>query len=84
MDRLFFSEGALLKLELDELYSALFDNADLYTSIVQLLSDHKSGLTSKEIFQSLPGLTRSQCCVGIQWVLVISVIRHPTSAKAAT
>jgi len=54
MDRLFFNDSALLKLEFDELYSALFDNADLYTSIVQLLSGHESGLVSKEIFQSLP------------------------------
>lgn len=53
IDRLFFNEGALLKLEFEELYNALFDNADLYTSIVQLLSEHESGMTSKDIFQSL-------------------------------
>lgn len=54
IDRLFFNEGALLKLEFDELYNALFDNAELYTSIVRLLSEHESGMTNKEIFQSLP------------------------------
>ncbi|MDE6799687.1 MAG: AAA family ATPase, partial [Phocaeicola sp.] len=43
IDRLFFNEGALLKLEFDELYNALFDNAELYTSIVRLLSEHESG-----------------------------------------
>ncbi|MCD8291104.1 MAG: ATP-binding protein, partial [Prevotella sp.] len=53
IDRLFFNEGALLKMEFDELYNALFDNADLYVKIVQLLSEHESGLTSKDIFQSL-------------------------------
>lgn len=53
MDRLFFNEGALLKLEFDELYNALFDNAELYTSIVQLLSEHESGMTYKDIFSSL-------------------------------
>ena len=42
-----------MKLEFEELYNALFDNADLYTSIVQLLSEHESGMTSKDIFQSL-------------------------------
>lgn len=53
MDRLSFNESALLKLEFDELYNALFDNAELYTSITQLLSEHKSGMTYKDIFSSL-------------------------------
>lgn len=53
IDRLFFNEGALLKLEFDELYNALFKRADLYLSIVKLLSDHEVGLTNKEIIQSL-------------------------------
>ena len=34
IDRLFFNEGALLKLEFEELYNALFDNADLYTCLL--------------------------------------------------
>lgn len=54
IDRLFFKEGALLKLEFYELYNALFENAELYTSIVRLLSEHGSGMTSKEIYLSLP------------------------------
>lgn len=54
IDRLFFNEGALLKLEFDELYNVLFDNAELYTSIVRLLSEHESGMTNKDIFLSLP------------------------------
>ena len=53
IDRLFFNEGALLKLEFEELYNALFDNADLYISIVRLLSKNESGMTSKEIYQAL-------------------------------
>lgn len=53
IDRLFFNEGALLKLEFEELYNALFNNADLYISIVRLLSDNESGMTSKDIFQAL-------------------------------
>ena len=53
VDRLFFNEGALLKLEFNELYHALFDHADLYTAIVELLSKHESGMTSKDILQSL-------------------------------
>lgn len=54
IDRLFFNEGALLKQEFEELYNALFDNADLYISIVRLLSEHKTGMTYKDIFLSLP------------------------------
>ncbi len=57
IDRLFFNEGALLRMEFDELYSALFDNAELYISIVKLLSEHKSGLTNKDIFQLLNSKT---------------------------
>lgn len=54
IDRFFFKQGALLKLEFDELYNALFKKADLYSAIVKLLSEHEVGLTSKEIIQSLP------------------------------
>ena len=54
IDRLFFNDGALLKLEFDELYHALFDNADLYTAVVQLLSEHESGLTRGDIIKLLP------------------------------
>ncbi len=53
IDRLFFNEGALLKLEFEELYSALFNKADLYKAIVELLSQNETGMTSKEILQSL-------------------------------
>lgn len=53
IDHLFFSPGAMLKVEFEELYSALFDNTDLYLDIVKLLSDNKSGLTRKEIIKKL-------------------------------
>ncbi len=53
IDRLFFSEGGLLRYEFGELYNALFENADLYSSIVKLLSEHKSGMTAKDISRSL-------------------------------
>lgn len=53
MDRFFFNEGALLSQEFDELYNALFEKAELYTSIVRLLSEHESGLTYKDIFTLL-------------------------------
>lgn len=47
IDRLFFADGAHLKGEFDELYNALFSNADTYISIVKLLSENKSGLTRR-------------------------------------
>ena len=49
IDRLFFSEGAQLKMEFDELYNALFTNADTYISVVRLLSENKSGMTRKDM-----------------------------------
>ena len=49
IDRLFFADVAHLKGEFDELYNALFSNADTYISIVKLLSENKSGLTREDI-----------------------------------
>jgi len=49
IDRLFFQRNAVLKLEFDELYNALFKNADKYIRVVQLLSKHREGLTRKQI-----------------------------------
>jgi hypothetical protein len=49
--RLFFANGALLKAEFDELYSALFVKADNYISVVKLLSENKMGLTRSEILK---------------------------------
>ena len=53
IDRLFFSDGAQLKGEFDELYTALFSKADTYISIVKLLSENKSGMTREEIAQRI-------------------------------
>ena len=52
IDRLFFSEGAQLKMEFDELYNALFTNADTYVSVVRLLSENKSGMTREDIVKT--------------------------------
>lgn len=49
IDNLCFKQDGKLRVEFDELYNALFSNADLYIEIVRLLSKHKSGLTYKEI-----------------------------------
>ena len=49
IDRLFFQKNALLKIEFDELYGALFLHAERYIQVVQLLSNHKEGLTRAQI-----------------------------------
>ncbi len=49
VDRLFFAEGAQMRYEFDELYTALFNQADAYIAVVKLLSENKAGLTRAEI-----------------------------------
>ena len=49
VDRLCFAHGGALRLEFDELYNALFTNADKYVDIVRLLAERRSGMTSSEI-----------------------------------
>lgn len=53
IDRLCFREGGMLRHEFDELYNALFSNADAYIAVVKALSAHKSGLTHKEISEKV-------------------------------
>lgn len=49
IDRLFFRRNSQLKTEFDELYSAVFSNADKYIEIVRLLFANKQGLTFDEV-----------------------------------
>lgn len=51
IDYLFFEEGAGLKEEFDKLFTALFDKADSYISVVKLLSENKSGMLRQEILK---------------------------------
>lgn len=53
IDDLCFREDGKLRIEFDELYNALFVNADLYLETVRILSGHKSGLTFQEISRKL-------------------------------
>lgn len=53
IDRLCFDPKGKLRLEFDELYNALFSNAQTYISVVKLLSEHKSGLSRQEISDKL-------------------------------
>ncbi len=49
VDRLCFAEGAPLRGEFEELYHAVFTNADSYIDVVRLLGQHKHGLTMSEM-----------------------------------
>lgn len=53
IDRLCYEEGGALSQEFDELYNAVFHSADTYISVVRLLSEHKNGLTRKEIGEKI-------------------------------
>lgn len=52
IDRLFFADNAILKVEFDELYNAVFDKAEHYIDIVHLLYKHKEGMTRTEIAEA--------------------------------
>lgn len=52
IDRLFFSTNAIMKVEFDELYNAVFSKADHYIAIVRELYRHKDGMTRKEISEA--------------------------------
>lgn len=45
----FFSHGGIMRGEFDELYNALFSNAELYISVVKALAQHHDGMTRTEI-----------------------------------
>lgn len=49
IDMLFFHKSAPLRREYDELYSALFTHVDSYIKVIEILYDHKYGLTKREI-----------------------------------
>ena len=49
IDRLCFDPRGKLKMEFDELYNALFSNAQSYVKVAKLLAEHRSGLTRSEI-----------------------------------
>ena len=53
VDRLFFRRNAILNIEFDELFNALFTSADRYIQVAQLLANHKEGLTRTQIGKSL-------------------------------
>ena len=49
VDYLFYRKNAILRNEFDELYNALFINAEHYITVVKALSEKKSGMTREEI-----------------------------------
>ena len=52
VDRLFFKRSAQLSLEFNELYNALFSNANKYIAVVTALSQKKEGLDRTEISEA--------------------------------
>jgi hypothetical protein len=52
IDRLCFSENGMFRLEFDELYNAIFPTASSYIKVVELLAEHKSGLSRKDILST--------------------------------
>ncbi len=53
IDKLVFAEGAPLRHEFNELYNAVFPQAESYIRVVELLGGHKAGLTKKEIARAV-------------------------------
>lgn len=49
IDELFFQRGSMLEDEIDELFPALFNNADKYMQLVRFLSTKRVGFTRQEI-----------------------------------
>lgn len=52
IDRICFSKDGFLIDEYDRLYLSLFDNADQYMSVIQVLARRRSGVTRDELLQS--------------------------------
>lgn len=78
IDRLFFTKNGTLRTEFDELYNALFTQADGYINIVHALAKHREGLTRQQILDTvkieggvltkmLRNLERSDFILGYQY-----------------
>ena len=52
IDRLFFAKNARMSGEFDELFNALFPNAEKYIAVVKALAEHREGLIRPEIIDS--------------------------------
>ncbi|MEZ6058950.1 MAG: ATP-binding protein [Planctomycetaceae bacterium] len=52
IDELCFTKDGLLAREFDNLYAALFENADRHESVVRVLADTRQGLTRTELVRS--------------------------------
>ncbi len=58
IDRLFFRKNGELRTEFEELYSALFTNAEKYTNVVKVLNGKREGMTREEI-EKATGMDKS-------------------------
>ena len=53
IDNLLFARGGVLRYEFDELYNALFSNAELYVNVVKTLAAHHCGMTRSQIAKAV-------------------------------
>lgn len=53
IDRLFYSKNGVMRNEFDELYNALFNQADSYIEIVKALAAHREGLTRVQLIEAV-------------------------------
>ncbi len=53
VDRLFFAQGGIMRSEFNELYNALFSNADLYINVAKTLASHHDGMSREEISKAI-------------------------------
>ncbi len=68
IDRLMFSRDGSLRHEFDELFHALFNNADYYIAVVTALAQKRMGMTRKEIAEKtkIEGGTLSRVLINLE------------------
>jgi hypothetical protein len=83
IDRLFFQKSPVLYGEFDELYNALFSNAEKYISIVRTLSEKISGMTRQEISDKtkLSGGKLTRMLINLEQSDFINVYQNYKSKK---
>ncbi|MGV2433234.1 MAG UNVERIFIED_CONTAM: hypothetical protein LVQ98_08310 [Rickettsiaceae bacterium] len=58
IEQIAFKKNALLLGEFDNLFTSLFDDAEIYTDIVRCISQNWSGVGQEELFKTLPNISK--------------------------
>lgn len=58
IEQIAFQKNSLLLGEFDNLFSSLFENPELYISIIRLISKNWSGISQESIFREIEGLSK--------------------------